>query len=114
MEFYHFLFLYFSFIFFLAAPVDSHSPAQQDLQAAPPIPVIQLSQDYILNRTLSVVQPNTSYALQARRGHSQVPGSTSRIFNPLFRRDAGPCTADSPCPDGRFVTQMHSTLNAYD
>lgn len=100
MEFYRFLLFW-----VLIAAVYSHSPVQQNIQLAPPVPIIQLSQDYILNQTLSIVQPNSSHVLQTRRGSSLVPGSTSHTYNPLFKRDAEPCAVGSPCPDGRFVIQ---------
>lgn len=102
MEFYQLL-----FCVLLVAAVDSRSPVQQNIQVAPPVPIIQLSQDYILNRTLSIVRPNSTQAVQARRDASLMPGSTSRTFNPLFKRDAEPCASGSPCPDGRFVKPMH-------
>ena len=70
------------------------SPAHQDPQLSPPIPIIELSSAYI-----QAAQSNDSTA----------SNNTQRS---LARRD-GPelCASGQPCPDGRYVIVCHTFLS---
>lgn len=99
---------------------NSSRAVQQNLQVAPPVPILDLSRDYIL----SVIGDNATQPLNSSVNVTSFTGRSSSMVtsdldtsparhNPLVKRDAEPCAADRPCPDKRLhfpITQSIPTL----
>ncbi|KAI9667656.1 MAG: hypothetical protein M1821_000473 [Bathelium mastoideum] len=71
-------------------------PTQQNPQVAPPIPIIDLSSDYI-------AAANQSTSSKLRRNLFDPTDLTAFDSFTLDKRDAEPCAVGSPCPDGSLT-----------
>ncbi|KAL8966795.1 MAG: hypothetical protein Q9183_003206, partial [Haloplaca sp. 2 TL-2023] len=97
---------------------DTNQPgSQQNPQVAPPVPVLDLSESYILaalsgngssgsrtarssepnNSTLRMRTPSGGHGLEHTRFHSD---TSLGLLNTLTKRDADNCSPDLPCADG--------------
>lgn len=78
----------------------ARSPTHQNPQIAPPIPIVQLSTDFIEAAT-----ENSSAPLRRSTGNY-----ASSI---LHKRDAERCSVGTPCPDGRFVNPRNTSSSDF-